>query len=125
MRHRKKRLKLNRLPSQRNAMLVNMAKSLFLKGRIKTTLAKAKILRPFVEKLITKAKNNTLHSKRIVAQRLRGWDVIPKLFNEIAPKYSNRPGGYTRIIKLGFRNSDSAEMAIIELVQEELKEKSE
>ena len=121
MRHRKKRLKLNRLPHQRNALIVNMTKSLFLHGRIKTTLAKAKLVKPFAEKIITRAKINNLHQKRIVASKLRGWDVIPKLFNEIGPKFANRPGGYTRIIKLGYRDSDSAEMAILELVQEEFK----
>ncbi len=121
MRHRKKKLKLNRLPYQRDALIVNMLKSLFKHGKIKTTLAKAKLVKPFAEKIITKSKNNNLAQKRIVASKLRGWELVPKLFNEIGPKFANRPGGYTRIIKLGFRESDSAEMVILELVQEEYK----
>ncbi len=118
MRHLKKRLKLSRKTAHRNAVISNMLNSLFRYEKIKTTKAKAKLLRPIAEKLITKAKKNTLHSKRYVFRYLRRWDMIPKLFNDIAPRYINRPGGYTRIVKLGYRESDGAEMVQIELVEE-------
>ena len=94
-------------------------------GRIKTTKAKAKLIQPFIEKIITRSKNNNLHSKRIVAARLKSWESITRLFDLIGPKFNSRAGGYTRIIKLGFRNSDGAEIALLEFVEKfpDLKEK--
>lgn len=118
MRHLKKRNKLSRPTSHRNAVLVNLCKSLIIHNRIKTTKTKAKMVQPIIEKLITKSKHNTLHAKRTVASKLHGWEVIPRLFDEIGPKFAERKGGYTRVIKLGFRDSDGAEMAIIEFVEE-------
>lgn len=124
MRHLKKRLKINRKSSHRNSMIANMLNSLFKYERIKTTKAKAKLIKPIAEKIITKAKNNTLASKRTVYKYLRRWDMIPKLFDEIGKRYKDRPGGYTRIIKLGFRDSDNAEMVLLELVKEYEEQKS-
>jgi large subunit ribosomal protein L17 len=95
-----------------------MLNSFFKYEKIKTTLPKAKLLKPLAEKIITKAKKNDLHSKRIVFKYLRKWDVIPKIFNEIAPRYKERPGGYTQILRLGYRNSDGAEIALLKLVEE-------
>lgn len=118
MRHLKKHNKLNWKPAHTRAIVINLAKSLIQSHRIRTTKAKAKIVKPFVEKLITKAKNNTLHSKRVVASALRTWDLIPKLFNEIAVKFKDRPGGYTRILKIGFRDSDGSEMVYLEFVED-------
>jgi large subunit ribosomal protein L17 len=123
MRHRRKTVKLGRTQAHRDALLANLACSLIEHHRIKTTVAKAKALRPFVEKLVTKARNGTLHDRRIVAARLhnnspRVNKVVSKLFTEIAPLNANRPGGYTRIIKLGSRLSDSAPMAFIEFVEQ-------
>ncbi len=117
MRHLKKKLKINRTTAHRNSMLANMLNSLLKYEKIKTTKAKAKLLKPIIEKIITKAKNNTLHSKRIVYRYLRKWDMIPKLFEKIAPKYKQRPGGYTRIVPIGFRESDNAEMVYLEFVE--------
>lgn len=118
MRHLKKRLKINRTSAHRDAMLVNMLNSFLKYEKIKTTKAKAKLLKPVIEKIITKAKkDNTLHTKRMVYRYLRKWDMIPKLFENIAPRYKNRPGGYTRIVPIGFRDSDGAEMVYLELVE--------
>jgi len=116
MRHRKKGRKLNRTASHRRAMLRNMATSLFLHERIETTTAKAKELRPYAERLITLAKRGDLHARRLAAARMQDRDVVGKLFDELGPRYSDRPGGYTRILKLGARKGDAAEMALIELV---------
>ncbi len=116
MRHRVKGRKLNRTESHRNALLRNLAASLLKHKRIKTTLAKAKELRSFVEPLITKAKKNDLHSRRMVLREIYEKDVVNELFSEIVPKISDRPGGYTRVVKLGNRNGDAAPMAILELV---------
>jgi large subunit ribosomal protein L17 len=116
MRHRVKGRKLSRTASHREALLRNMASSLFKHKRIKTTLAKAKEARGFVEQLITKARKNDLHSRRLIIQDIREKDVVNELFNEIIPKIGDRPGGYTRVIKLGTRNGDAADMAILELV---------
>ena len=94
----------------------NMATNLFRHGRIETTTAKAKELRPYAERLITLAKRGDLHARRLAARRIQDHDVLRHLFADIAPKYTDRPGGYTRILKLGPRSGDAADMALIELV---------
>ena len=119
MRHLKKGKKFNRDKEHREAMFSNMMTSLFRHERIKTTTPKAKELRRFCEKMITRAKENTLHNKRIVMRRIKDRDVVTKLFDEIAPRYKNINGGYTRVVKMGKRFGDGAEMAIIELVEVE------
>ncbi|MDC7996019.1 50S ribosomal protein L17 [Altibacter sp. HG106] len=116
MRHRKKFNHLGRKTAHRKAMLANMACSLIEHKRINTTVAKAKALKQFVEPLVTKSKNDTTHNRRIVFSKLRQKDAVTELFREVAVKVGDRPGGYTRIIKLGSRLGDSAEMAMIELV---------
>jgi|SRR6185312_11954926 len=116
MRHGKKVNHLGRTDSHRKAMMGNMATSLILHKRITTTLAKAKALRGYVEPLLTKSKNDTTHSRRIVFSYLQDKDAVTILFREIAEKIANRPGGYTRIIKMENRLGDNAEMAMIELV---------
>jgi len=98
-------------------MLSNMAASLILEEKITTTLLKAKELRRVSEKLITRAKGGSLQDRRLVAARMHNKEAVKKLFDEISPRYANRPGGYTRIVKLGNRTGDAAPMAIIELVQ--------
>ena len=94
----------------------NMAINLFRHGRIETTTAKAKELRPYAERLITLAKRGDLHARRLAARRIHDHEVLQRLFADIAPKYTDRPGGYTRILKLGHRQGDAADMALIELV---------
>jgi len=116
MRHGKKVNHLGRTDSHRKAMMGNMATSLILHKRIATTLAKAKALRVYVEPLITKSKSDTTHSRRTVFSYLQDKDAVSILFREVAEKVANRPGGYTRIIKLENRLGDNAEMALIELV---------
>ena len=116
MRHRKKFNHLGRKAAHRKAMLSNMASSLILHKRISTTTAKAKALRMYVEPLITKSKNDTTHSRRVVFSYLKQKEAVSELFREVAPKIINRPGGYTRILKTGNRLGDNAEMCIIELV---------
>lgn len=116
MRHRLKVAKLGRNKSHRKATLNALATALFRHKRIKTTLAKAKALRGFAEPLITKAKDDSVASRRYIARFIKDKDVLAELFNEIAVKSADRPGGYSRIVKLGFRRGDAAEMAIIELV---------
>jgi large subunit ribosomal protein L17 len=116
MRHGKKNNHLSRKKAHRVALLSNMACSLIEHKRINTTLAKAKALRVYVEPLLTKSKTDTTHSRRVVFSYLQNKDAASELFREIAPKISDRPGGYTRIIKLNNRLGDNAEMAIIELV---------
>jgi large subunit ribosomal protein L17 len=117
MRHQRKTVKLGRTQGHRNALLANLAVSLIDHGQIKTTVAKAKAVRPFVEKLVTKAKTGTLHSRRMALADLRHNEgAVRKLFTEIGPLNAARKGGYTRIVKLGMRRSDAAEMAIIEWV---------
>jgi large subunit ribosomal protein L17 len=116
MRHGKKHNHLGRTKSHRVAMMGNMASSLILHKRITTTLAKAKALRVYVEPLVTKSKSDTTHSRRTVFSYLQNKEAVTILFREIAEKVANRPGGYTRIIKLENRLGDNAEMAIIELV---------
>lgn len=116
MRHGKKVNHLSRTDSHRRAMLANMASSLILHKRITTTLAKAKALRVYVEPIITKSKDDTTHSRRTVFSYLQNKEVVSILFREVAAKVANRPGGYTRIIKMGNRLGDNASMALIELV---------
>jgi len=116
MRHGDKINNLSRTASHRRALLANMAISLIEHKRITTTLAKAKALRKYVEPLITKAKDNTTHSRRVVFSYLQNKEAIKELFSTIAEKVGERPGGYVRVIKLGFRRGDGAETALIELV---------
>lgn len=116
MRHNKKINHLGRKSAHRKAMLANMASSLIVHKRITTTVAKAKALRMYVEPLITKAKSDTTHSRRVVFSYLQDKDAVSELFREIAEKIAERPGGYTRILKTGNRLGDNAEMCIIELV---------
>jgi large subunit ribosomal protein L17 len=116
MRHRHGLRKLNRTSSHRLAMLRNMCNSLIQHEAIKTTLPKAKELRMAVEPLITLSKVPTLANRRLAFDRTRDRDVVSKLFNELGPRYQTRPGGYTRILKMGFRVGDNAPMAFVELV---------
>src|SRR5690606_13837137 len=116
MRHGKKINHLGRQTAHRKSMLANMACSLIEHKRINTTVAKAKALKQFVEPLITKSKEDTTHNRRIVFSRLRQKEVVAELFRDVAAKIADRPGGYTRIIKLGNRLGDNADMAMIELV---------
>ena len=116
MRHGKKNNHLGRKTAHRKAMLANMACSLIENKRINTTVAKAKALKQFVEPLVTKSKEDTTHNRRIVFARLRQKDAVTALFRDVAVKVGDRPGGYTRIIKLGNRLGDNADMALIELV---------
>ena len=116
MRHNKKFNHLSRTASHRAAMLSNMATSLIMHKRITTTLAKAKALKKYVEPLITKAKDDTTNSRRVVFSYLQDKEAIKELFKTVAEKVANRPGGYTRIIKLGTRKDDGAQICFIELV---------
>lgn len=116
MRHGKKFNHLSRKAPHRNAMLANMACSLIEHKRINTTVAKAKALRKFVEPLVTKSKSDTTHNRRIVFSRLKDKYAVAELFRDVSAKIGDRPGGYTRIIKLGHRLGDNAQMAMIELV---------
>ena len=116
MRHRKAGRSLRRTSEQKLALIRSLATSLFEQGAIETTEAKAKELRPFVEKLITKAKSGTLHARRLAGKHVRNRTVSDKLFQEIGPKFATRTGGYTRILKTGHRKGDGAEMARIELI---------
>jgi large subunit ribosomal protein L17 len=116
MRHLNSGRKLGRTWSHRQAMLGNMAVALLKHEQIKTTLPKAKELRPFVEKLITLGKRGDLHARRLVIGRLHDETVVRKLFDTIGPRYAERAGGYTRVLKAGFRYGDAAPMAFIELV---------
>ncbi len=116
MRHRKKGRKLSRTASHKKATMRNMASSLFRHGRIETTTAKAKELRPFAERLITLAKRGDLHARRLAATKIQDRQVLGSLFDDIGPRFAERPGGYTRILKLGNRKGDAAEMSLIELV---------
>jgi len=116
MRHRKAGRQLNRTSSHREAMFRNMASSLFRHELIKTTLPKAKELRRVAEPLITLAKTDSVHTRRLAFARLRDKEVVGKLFVELGPRYQGRPGGYLRILKCGYRRSDAAPMAYVELV---------
>ncbi len=120
MRHGYSGRKLNRRSEHRAAMLRNMAVSLFKYQTIKTTVPKAKTLRPLVEKLITMAKVDTVARRRLVFARLGNEDIVTKLFKEIAPRSKNRPGGYLRILKCGYRKGDAAPMAIVQWVDGDL-----
>ncbi len=103
-------------PAHHHRLLSNLAASLISEEKITTTHARARTVRPLVEKLITRARKGDLHSRRIVLKTIQDTEVVTKLFDEVAPRYSHRPGGYTRIVKLGPRRGDGAEMAVIELV---------
>ncbi len=116
MRHRKSGRQLNRNSSHRKAMFKNMAASLFEHELIKTTLPKAKELRKVAEPLITIAKNDSVANRRLAFSRLRRKDVVKKLFETLGPRYQERPGGYLRILKCGYRSGDNAPMAYVELV---------
>jgi large subunit ribosomal protein L17 len=124
MRHRVLVKRLGRNSAQRKALLRSLATSFLEKERITTTLARAKALRPVAERMITLGKRNTLHTRRRAARMLYKPTVVRKLFEDIAPRFSERPGGYTRIVKLGPRAGDGAEMAVIELVGLEYKKKA-
>ena len=116
MRHGFRGRRFNRTPEHRRAMFANMAVALIKHEQIVTTLPKAKDLRPVVEKLITKAKRGDLHARRQVMADLRDETMLKKLFDVLGPRYQGRPGGYTRVLKAGFRYGDNAPMAVIELV---------
>ena len=116
MRHKKKGRKLGRKAGNRRALLMNLASQMITHKRIKTTDAKAKELRTFIEPLITLAKKNDLHSRRMVIKKLPNKNIVRTLCDDIAPNYINRPGGYTRIVKLGYRDNDRAPVSIIEFV---------
>jgi len=119
MRHGKALRKLGRTTAHRMSLLRNLSTSLFDKERISTTLPKAKELRPFAEKLITMARRDNLHSRRLVARSIQNKTVVKKLFDTLGPRFAQRPGGYSRILKLGSRSGDGAEMAILELLGSE------
>jgi len=128
MRHRVGFRKLGRVTPHRIALLRNLATALFERERIRTTLMKAKELRPYAEKLITQAKrdDNRLHARRLVAREIHDLTVVKKLFDDLGARYASRPGGYTRILRLGPRRGDGAEMAIVELLGSEFQpEKAE
>ena len=117
MRHRKTIQKLGLSSrSHKKAMLANLASSLIIYKKIKTTHSRAKELRRFIEPLITRAKRGDLHARRIVLKKIKHKDIVHTLFHDIAPVYTDRPGGYTRITKLGFRDNDRADISMIELV---------
>ena len=116
MRHKKKGRKLGRKVGNRRALLMNLASQMITHKRIKTTDSKAKELRTYIEPLITLAKKNDLHSRRMIIKKLPKKDIVNILFDEIAPLYVDRPGGYTRIVKLGYRDNDRAPVSIIEFV---------
>ena len=104
-------------PSHQRHILSNLAQELFWEERVTTTVAKAKMLRPYAEKLITKARSGSLHDRRKILAKVEDSEVVTHLFDEIAPRYADRPGGYTRIVRVGPRRGDGAEMAIVELIQ--------
>ncbi|MCF7740533.1 MAG: 50S ribosomal protein L17 [Candidatus Marinimicrobia bacterium] len=125
MRHRKKGAKLGRSVSHRKALLRNLSKELIKNGKIKTTHPKAKALRPYIEKLITLGRKDTVHARRQAYKKLGDRKLIQILFDHIAPQYIDRNGGYTRIIKLGYRENDSAPLSYIEFVDYEYPEEEE
>ena len=116
MRHHRAGKKLGRDSAHRKALYSNLAGALIEHGRIKTTVAKAKAVKPFAEQMITLGKRGDLHARRLALAELRSQDVVHLLFAEVAPRFHDRPGGYTRIVKLGPRNGDAAEMVYLELV---------
>ena len=117
MRHRKAGRQLRRTSEQKLALMRSLAKSLIERGAIETTEAKAKELRPFIEKLITKAKTGTLHARRLAGRHVQHRETADKLFQEVGVMFATRTGGYTRILKVGHRKGDGAEMARIELIE--------
>ena len=119
MRHNKRNKKLGRTSSHRRAMMRNQISSLIQHGRIKTTLAKAKALRPVAEKLVTQGRRDTVAARRLVRKWVADRELVGKLFDDIAPRFVDRPGGYLRIVKLGHRQGDAAEQAILEFVDYE------
>jgi large subunit ribosomal protein L17 len=121
--HGRKTPKLSRTASHRDAMLANMAASLFLHLKVKTTTSKAKALRPFVDRLISTAKEGSLHSMRQVASVVRDKEALKKLFQELVPKLQDRSSGFSRVVKAGFRKGDNAEVSIVELLVEKPKDK--
>ena len=123
MKHLVKRKRLRRNTAQRRALLRNLVTSFLEKERIRTTLAKAKAARPLAEKMITLAKKNTLHARRQTLRFIYKESVVNRLFEELGPRFSERPGGYTRIVKVGPRTGDGAEMAILELIGSEFEKK--
>ena len=125
MRHGDAHRKLGRTTSHRTAMFANMAASLIKHEQITTTLPKAKELRPFVEKLVTLAKRGDLHARRIAISRVRDVDQVRKLFETIGPRYQGREGGYTRVLKAGFRFGDNAPVAVIEFVDRDVEAKGQ
>jgi len=118
MRHRLEGRKFGRETDARRLMMRNLVKSMVEHGQINTTLAKAKEMRRFVERVVTYGKNNTVHSRRLAYSVLGDRDLVKKLFDEIAPAFADRKGGYTRVLKAGFRRGDNAPMAIIQFVEE-------
>ena len=125
MRHRISGRRLNKTGSHRNAMMKNMTASLIEHEIIKTTLPKAKELRVFAEPFITLAKQDSVHNRRIAFNRLRNKATVGKLFSDIGPRYQERPGGYLRVLKCGFRTGDKAPMAYVEMIGREIAEESE
>ena len=116
MRHQKDRRKLSRSASHRKALFMNLAREVIDHERIKTTEAKAKAVKPIAEQMITLGRRGDIHSRRQATAYLRSQDVVHKLFSEVAPRFADRPGGYSRIVKLGARQGDAAEMVYLELV---------
>ncbi|HEY8966385.1 MAG TPA: 50S ribosomal protein L17 [Candidatus Methylacidiphilales bacterium] len=120
MRHLRKVSKLGRTSKHKEALVANLVSSLIQHSRIETTLAKAKVIRPVAEKLVTLAKSGTLHDRRLAVSRIRNRAAVTKLFTEIGPRFQDRQGGYTRILKLGHRTTDAAKVALIEWVDYQL-----
>jgi large subunit ribosomal protein L17 len=116
VRHRRAGKKLGRTPAQRKSLYANLAVALIEHGRIKTTVSKAKAVKPFAEQMISLGKRGDLHARRLALAELKDRDVVHKLFEDVAPRFADRPGGYSRIVKIGPRQGDSAEMAYLELV---------
>lgn len=112
----KKGPRLGGSPSHQRKILANLAASLIEEERITTTATRAKLLRPYVEKMVTKARRGDLHARRLILRKIHDSEVVTKLFDDVAPRYEDRPGGYTRIVKLGPRRGDGAEMALIEFI---------
>ena len=125
MRHRKGGFKLQRDPSARRALLRGLATNVILRDRVVTTVTKAKAVRPWVEKMITLAKRDTLHSRRQAAAFLQTPDSVKKLFDTLGPRFAQQPGGYTRIVRLGPRRGDGAEEVVIEILGTELRKRAE